>query len=120
VALATAASQLKAGNLRALAVTGPRRSGSLPDLPTLAESGYPRYEFFSFNAVFVPAGTPDDIVRKVSDMMGVHMRSPAFADLALAQGIEVDFADAATWAAAIPAERAKWAEMIRVSGARLE
>src|SRR5690606_4943731 len=89
-ALATAQAQLKAGRLKALAVTGPRRSQSLPDLPTVAESGLPGYEFFSFNAVFVPAGTPDDIVRRFSDAIGSVIRTPQFADMAKAQGFESD------------------------------
>jgi tripartite-type tricarboxylate transporter receptor subunit TctC len=119
-ALTTAAAQLKGGRLRALAVTGPRRSQALPDLPTVAEQGYPGYEYFSFNAVYVPASTPDEIVRKISDGLAQHMRSPALAELARQQGFENDFADAQAWSAAQPAERKKWQDLIRVSGAKLE
>jgi tripartite-type tricarboxylate transporter receptor subunit TctC len=119
-ALATASAQIKAGRLRALAVTGPRRSQSLPDLPTVAESGVPGYEFFSFNAVFVPANTPDDIVRKFSDSLGAAIRTPQFAEMAKAQGFESDYADMQAWSAAVPAERKKWTDMIRISGARNE
>ena len=119
-ALTTAGAQLKAGNLRALAVTGPRRSQSLPDLPTVAESGYPGYEFFSFNAVFVPAATPDDIVRKFSDSLAVLVKSPRFLELARLQGFESDFADSTAWAAMMTTESKKWADLIRTSGAKLE
>jgi tripartite-type tricarboxylate transporter receptor subunit TctC len=119
-ALATAQAQLKSGRLRALAVTGPRRSQSVPELPTVAEAGVPGYEFFSFNAVFVPAGTPDDIVRKFSDALGVVIRTPQFAEMARAQGFESDFADTQAWAAAVPAERKKWQDLIRISGAKNE
>lgn len=119
-ALTTAAAQLKGGNLRALAVTGPRRSVSLPDLPTVAELGFPGYEFFSFNAVYAPAGAPDEAVRKLSEGLAAIARTPAYADLARAQGFETDFADMQAWAALVPAERKKWTDMIRISGAKLE
>ena len=119
-ALTTAGAQIKAGNLRALAVTGPRRSQSLPELPTVAESGYPGYEFFSFNAVFVPAATPDDIVRKFSDSLAALVKAPRFLELSRLQGFESDFADATTWAAMMTSERKKWADLIKTSGAKLE
>lgn len=119
-ALTTAGSMLKAGRLRALAVTGPRRSQSLPDLPTVAESGVPGYEFFSFNAVFVPANTPDAIVRKFSDALGAVIRTPQFAEMARVQGFESDYADAQAWGAAVVSERKKWTDLIRISGAKNE
>ncbi|QJW83819.1 tripartite tricarboxylate transporter substrate binding protein [Ramlibacter terrae] len=119
-ALTTASAQLKAGRLRALAVTGPRRSQSLPDLPTVAESGVPGYEFFSFNAVFVPAKTPDDIVRKFSDALGAAIRTPQFAELAKNRGFESDYADMQAWGAAVVGERKKWGDLIRLSGAKNE
>lgn len=119
-ALATAASQLKGGRLRALAVTGPRRSASLPELPTVAEAGVPGYEFFSFNAVFAPAGTPDDIIRKFSDAIGAIIRTPQFTELSKNLGFEGDYADVAGWTAAVPGERRKWVELIRASGAKME
>lgn len=119
-ALTTAGAQIKAGNLRALAVTGPRRTQSLADLPTVAESGYPGYEFFSFNAVFVSAATPDEIVRKFSDSLAVLVKSPRFLELSRLQGFEIDFADSTAWAAMMTSERKKWADLIRTSGAKLE
>ena len=117
---ATAKTQIASGRLRALAVTGPRRSQSLPDLPTMAESGVPGYEFFSFNAVFAPTGTPDDIVRKFSDALAAATRTKQFSDMAVAQGFEIDFADVQAWSAAVPTERKKWQDLIRLSGAKNE
>lgn len=119
-ALATAQAQLKAGKLKALAVTGPRRSQSLPDLPTVAEAGVPGYEFFSFNAVFVPAATPDDIVRKFSEALGAVIRTSQFQEMAKAQGFETDYADMQQWAAIVPGEKKKWQDLIRISGAKNE
>lgn len=119
-ALATAAVQLKGGRLRGLAVTGPRRSQSLPELPTVAEAGVPGYEFFSFNAVFVRTNTPDDIIRKFSEALGGLIRTPQFAELSKTLGFESDYADVAAWTAAVPGERKKWSDLIRASGAKLE
>ena len=119
-ALATAKAQLASGRIRAIAVTGPRRSQSLPELPTVAESGVPGYAFFSFNAVFVPAATPDEVIRKFSDALGTAIRAPQFADMAKSQGFESDYADVQAWGAAVPLERKKWQDLIRVSGAKNE
>ena len=119
-ALATAKTQMASGRIRALAVTGPRRSQSLPELPTVAESGLPGYEFFSFNAVFVPAGTSDDIVRKFSDALASATRTVQFTEMAKAQGFESDFADVKAWSKAVPAESKKWQDLIRISGAKNE
>jgi tripartite-type tricarboxylate transporter receptor subunit TctC len=117
-ALATAKAQLASGRIRAIAVTGPRRSQSLPELPTVAESGVPGYAFFSFNAVFVPATTSDEVIRKFSDALGAAIRTPQFADMAKSQGFESDYADVQAWGAAVPSERKKWQDLIRVSGAK--
>ena len=119
-ALATAKAQLASGRIRAIAVTGPRRSQSLPELPTVAESGVPGYAFFSFNAVFVPATTSDEVIRKFSDALGAAIRTPQFADMANSQGFESDYADVQAWGAAVPSERKKWQDLIRVSGAKNE
>ena len=119
-ALATAKAQLASGRIRAIAVTGPRRSQSLPELPTVAESGVSGYAFFSFNAVFVPSATPDEVIRKFSDALGAATRAPQFADMAKSQGFESDYADVQAWGAAVPLERKKWQDLIRVSGAKNE
>ncbi len=119
-ALTTASAQLKAGKLRGLGVTGPHRSQGLPELPTIAEQGWPGYEFFSFNAVYAPAATPDEVVHKISAALGAVARTPAYAELARIQGFENDFAEAGAWSAVQAAERKKWQDLIRVSGAKLE
>lgn len=119
-ALATALAQWQAGKLKLLAVTGRRRSQSLPKVPTLAEAGVPGYSFFSFNAVFAPAGTPDALVQKLSSALGAVARSPEYAQLTRTLGIENDFADHQEWTAAIPAEREFWSDVIRLSGAKAE
>lgn len=108
VALATAAPQLQAGRIRALAVTGPRRSGTLPKVPTMQEQGIKDYAFYSFSAVFAPKGTPAQIVQKVSTDLQEIARTDDFKKLLAEQGIEDDFLDAKQWAATVSAERERW------------
>jgi len=117
-AIPTAAAQLKAGRLKALAVTGSKRSESLPDLPTVAEQGIEGYSFASFSGVFAPAGTPDDMVRRLSDLLAEEVRKPAFIEMTRVQGIDIDFADWKSWDSR--AERKKWQDLITTSGAKPE
>jgi tripartite-type tricarboxylate transporter receptor subunit TctC len=117
-ALATARGQFQAGKLRLLAVTGPRRSQSLPDVPSLAEAAVPGYSFFSLNAAFAHAAMPDELVRRMSDALAGVSRSREYAELTRNLGIEGDFADVQAFNAAVPAERQFWADLIRTSGAK--
>lgn len=74
----TALPQVTSGRARALAVTSLKRSAATPDLPTLAESGVPGYEMIAWTAVFVPAGTPEPIVARLSTTIGEILRSPEY------------------------------------------
>jgi tripartite-type tricarboxylate transporter receptor subunit TctC len=114
----TAAAQLKAGRLKALAVTGTRRSETLPDVPTVAEQGIEGYSFASFSGVFAPAGTPDDIVRRFSSLLAEEVKKQAFVEMTRIQGIDIDFADWKSWDSR--AERKKWQDLITTSGAQPE
>ncbi|MDO8788643.1 MAG: tripartite tricarboxylate transporter substrate-binding protein [Sulfuritalea sp.] len=82
---ASAASHVKTGKLRALAVTGDRRQIELPDLPTFAEQGMPRVHFTPWNGIFVPAGTPAAIVRHLNAEVRRAMQQPDLVDV-LARG----------------------------------
>jgi len=74
--LAAAGPHIKAGNLRALAVTTPQRSQSFPDIPTATEGGLPGYDFSSWGGVFAPAGTPRAIVQKLNAEIGAALAIP--------------------------------------------
>lgn len=74
----TALPQVSAGRVRAIAVTSLQRSGAVPELPTVAESGVPGFEMVAWTAVFLPAGTPEPIVAKLSTRIGEVLRSPEF------------------------------------------
>ena len=73
--LPTQIPQLKAGNYAGIAVTGSVRSAALPDLPTVAESGFPGFEATSWNAILAPAGTPSGVVGAVNTMVNGYLRS---------------------------------------------
>ena len=80
---------VKAGHLRALAITSPRRNQAVPDLPTVAESGLPGYEVAGWFGLFAPAGTPMALVEKLSAEAKRGLHRPEFARRAEAQATEI-------------------------------
>jgi tripartite-type tricarboxylate transporter receptor subunit TctC len=80
--------KVKAGVLRALAVTGPQRSTALPDVPTLKESGFPDYELTTWQGVLAPAGTPPDVIAQLNRDIAELMRDPQIVQHLQAQGFE--------------------------------
>jgi tripartite-type tricarboxylate transporter receptor subunit TctC len=89
VALAAAESLVKSGQLRALAVTGAKRWFSLPDVPTMIESGYPGFVSDTFNALFAPAGTPAPVVSVLVKESQASLRTPEALTQAHNAGFEV-------------------------------
>jgi tripartite-type tricarboxylate transporter receptor subunit TctC len=79
---------VKAGRLRALAVSTAKRSSSAPEVPTVAESGYPGFEYSNWNALFAPAGTRPAHVRKINAQVVSALREPAIAERLSAQGAD--------------------------------
>jgi len=112
--------QVKAGHLRALAVTGPQRVASLPDVPTMAESGFAGAEFEGWVGIAAPAGTPRSIVARLyRDISGILATPEARAWFAeVGADARADPPDA--FAAAIRAEHEKWGNVIRNAGIKLE
>ncbi|MGD9944024.1 MAG: Bug family tripartite tricarboxylate transporter substrate binding protein [Burkholderiaceae bacterium] len=116
VGLATAAPHIQSGAVKALAVSGPRRSQSLKDVPTLIESGLKDTEIISKFYLLGPAKLPRAIVDKVSaDVLDI-VRSDEFAQFTLQQGLERDAATADELAVKLPQEQALWARMLRSAG----
>jgi tripartite-type tricarboxylate transporter receptor subunit TctC len=76
--MASTLPQIKAGRLRALAITGGKRSPALPDVPTIAEAGVSGYEVYEWNAIFAPAGTPAPVVARLADAIAKASQSPEF------------------------------------------
>ena len=76
--MASGLPHVKGGKLRALAVTGEKRSAALPDAPTIAEAGVPGYVVYEWNAIFAPAGTPAPVIAKLADAILKAVQSPDF------------------------------------------
>lgn len=104
---------VKAGKLRAIATTGARRTGAMPHLPTVAESGVPGYEASLWYAIFAPAGTPKDIVAKLHAEIVKGLQSADLRDRIVGLGIDISAGDAARLSAHLQAEIAKWARVIK-------
>src|SRR5258707_1380433 len=88
----TALPHIKAGTIRALATTGAKRAQLMPDVPTVAESGYPGYEATNWYAYLAPAKTPHDIVERLHRDIVKTLNAPEVRDTLHKQGVEVDLA----------------------------
>jgi tripartite-type tricarboxylate transporter receptor subunit TctC len=112
--------QVRAGNLRALAVTSSTRSDAIPNAPTLAESGLPGFDATSWFALFAPKGTPAAITAKLNEETRKALDTPElkkrFADL----GGDIRPMSPDELMAYVRAEHAKWSAAVKASGARLE
>ena len=111
---------IKAGKLRGLATTGAKRLASLPELPTLAESGLPGYEASSWYGILAPAGTPRDIVMKLNAELSKALEQPEVKNSLLAEGAEPAGGSPEAFAAHIRAEKERLGKLIRDAKIRLE
>jgi tripartite-type tricarboxylate transporter receptor subunit TctC len=115
-----AAGQLKGGRIRAIAVTSLKRSPTMPEVPTVAESGLPGFDASSWYGVLVPAGTPRDIIARLHAESVRAMQSPDLRERMTAEGGEPIGSTPAEFAAFIRSETVKWANAIRESGAKVD
>ncbi len=111
---------VESGKLRALAVTGPRRARTLPDLPTLEEAGLPGYQVASWIALFAPAATPPAIVAKLHAEVTQALGSATGRERILAANAEPGTGSPQDLAAMVAAERSKWSKVIREGSIRAE
>jgi len=114
---------IKAGKLKALAVTSAVRSAVLPDLPTIAEAGGPALQGFEASSWFgllAPAGTPADIVNRVQQEVAKSLSSAAVKERLVSQGAIPSGNTPAEFARHIDAETKKWAQVVKVSGAKVD
>jgi tripartite-type tricarboxylate transporter receptor subunit TctC len=111
---------VRAGRLRALAVTSARRSPIVPDVPTIAESGLPGYEQSAWHGIFAPAGTPAAIVGKLNDELVRILRLPEIAERLAAQGVDVVASSPAELAAFVRQDVAKYAKLVKTAGIRVD
>ncbi|OYX85084.1 MAG: hypothetical protein B7Y84_15980, partial [Azorhizobium sp. 32-67-21] len=115
--LSTALPFIKAGKLRALAVTSAERSPAAPDIPTMAEAGLPECEVLSWFALVAPAKTPKDIVDRLNAATVKALADPAVKQQFAALGADPVSSTPAVLADLIKSETAKWAKVVKASGA---
>jgi len=120
--LPSAMPHIKSGKLKALAVTSIERSGALPDLPTIAETGGPvkGFDASSWFGLLAPAGTPADIVNRIQQETAKSFQSAAFKERLQSQGAIPGGQPPAEFAKFIAAETKKWAQVVKVSGAKVD
>ena len=120
LALPTALPLIKAGKLKAIAVTTSERVSQLPDVPTVSESGAPGYQFVPWHAMFAPPGTPPAIVQKISSSVLSLKDTPEFRRLIDVQGLVVFLDGADDFAVKLPRENATWATLIKSAGVKAD
>ena len=121
--LPSAMPHIKAGRLKALAVTSGQRSAALPEVPTVEEVGGPMlkgYEASSWFGLLAPAGTPADIAQRVQQEVAKSLSQPAIKERLQAQGAIPSGNTPAEFARLIEAETRKWAKVVKASGARVD
>jgi tripartite-type tricarboxylate transporter receptor subunit TctC len=116
----TAIPQVKAGKIHALAVTTSKRTALLPDLPTIAEAGLPGYEANNWYGVMVPARTPHAIVELLNRDLVAILKNPSIKDILFHQGLDASPSTPQEFGDYIKSEIAKWANVVKASGAKAE
>jgi tripartite-type tricarboxylate transporter receptor subunit TctC len=118
--LANAMPHVKAGKLKALAVTTAERSKLAPDLPTMAEAGLPGFDISTWFGLFAPAGTPKDVIAKWNAEVVKILNSPDMRERLTAQGAESAPTTPEQFAAFIQSEIPKYARIVKISGAKVD
>jgi tripartite-type tricarboxylate transporter receptor subunit TctC len=111
--------QVKAGKLRALGVTGPRRSPAFPDVPAIAET-VPGYEVVNWFGIVAPAGTPRSVVTRVNAELNKALKSPELVKMLNSQTAEAVGGTPDAFGKVIRADYAKWGRVVKESGARVD
>ena len=113
--------QIKAGKLKALAVTSAQRSGALPDVPTIEQAaGLKGYDASSWFGLLAPAGTSPDVINRIQQEVAKALSTPAIKEKMLAQGAIPSGNTPAEFARLIDTEHQKWARVVKVSGAKVD
>ena len=112
--------QVQAKRINAIAVAGATRASALPDVPTVAESGIPGFEAFSWFGVVAPARTPPDVLKKLEDEIAAILKLPDMRQRLADLGSEPGALGGAAFGTFLKEETVKWAKLIQASGARLQ
>ena len=116
LSIASGMPHIQGGKVRGLAVTSAARSPALPDVPTVAESGFPGFEANGWLGILVPNGTPPDVIAKLNSEIGKVMQSAEMKKQLLAQGVEARATTPEQFGALIKSETAKWGKIIQDAG----
>ncbi|TDP63767.1 Bug family tripartite tricarboxylate transporter substrate binding protein [Roseateles toxinivorans] len=115
-----AAQYVKQGRVRALAVTSRVRNPALPDTPTMAEAGVRDFEVVGFYGLLAPAGTPKDVVAKLSDAFRQTLETPDIRNKMIQQGADPAYLNSEQFGAQLAREMPRWAEAVKRSGAKVD
>jgi tripartite-type tricarboxylate transporter receptor subunit TctC len=116
----SAIAQIKGGKLRALAVTGAKRSAELPEVPAIAESGYKGFEVTTWYGLLLPAGTPQPVVTLLNGEVNQVLRQPDVRSRLAAEGGDVLGGTPGEFAAVLKADLARWGGIVKQSGAKVD
>lgn len=111
---------VRAGQLRAIGVTGPHRLPDFPDVPTIAESGLSGYDFSNWYGLSVAAGTPAPIVERLNDALRKALEMPEVQKGLASLGGDLTVGSPAEFAAMMQAEKLRWAELVKATGLQIE
>lgn len=117
--MALAKARVQAGQLKPLAVTTPKRSAAMPDIPTVAESGYPGYEVSTWFAYLAPAGTPKEIVAKLNADITVAMRHPEVEKRLQNIGAELNPGSPEDLRRFLENDMERWAKVVKQAGIKV-
>ncbi|MCZ8221693.1 MAG: tripartite tricarboxylate transporter substrate binding protein [Acidovorax sp.] len=112
--------QVRNGKLKVIAITSAKRSPQLPDVPTLAESGYKGFEAVTWFGILAPAGTPAPVVAQLNKAINVALQQPDVADKLRSEGGDVLGGSAEQFSQLLKAEVPRWAKIVKDSGASLD
>ncbi len=118
--MVSAQSQIKGGRLRAIAVTGPKRSPAMPDVQTVAEGGVTGYDVVAWYGLFAPAATPRAVILRVNADTKRVLELPEMRDRLAGEGAEVAASTPEQFAAYIKSEMGKWSRVVKLSGAHAD
>src|SRR3954463_15281966 len=111
---------VRSGSLRALAVTSLKRTAAMPELPTIAESGYPGFDASSWFGLVGPAGLPSQLSHKISSQVAKALQNPELKDKFIQQGADPVGNTPEEFGEYMRSETAKWAKLVKATGARVD
>ena len=120
VSLPAALPHIRAGKLTAIGTSGAQRSAVAPDVPTIAEAGFPGYELENWYGLLAPAGTPRTVVTKLNGEVVKILQTPDVKERLNSQGFEIRTSTPEKFAAYIKSEIVKWAKIVKDSGAKVD